>query len=985
MAVVIVLDENKCVGCNKCIAECPVEGANVSYLKDGRSKVRTDPDACILCGRCLDICDHGARDYRDDTDAFFADIAKGERISVIAAPSIRFNFDNHKQLFGYLKQIGINLIYDVSLGADIATWGYLRFAERNHLDSFISQACPAIVSYVEKHSPGLIGRLAPIQSPALCTAIYLKKYKRVADKIAFLSPCIAKSQEFADTQGLVSYNITFRKIKKYLSKHGIQLDQQPEQDFNDIGCGLGVTFSRPGGMRENVDYHTKGQAWVRQVEGIGRAYDYLNKYAARAGAGKQLPFLVDILNCAQGCNLGTGTCRDIHIDDIDAMTDRLKREKLKEKETHKDGKTVYSLFEKFDNEFVLQDFTRTYKNKLSPVKKKEFSENEYDDVFRKLYKPDAESRRVNCFSCGYGSCRDFAKAVLNGDNHPGNCINYNRAVAKAEHQEVLQQKLKAEAATRAKSDFLANMSHEIRTPMNAVLGMTQLLLDTEMSQEQRSWAQIISQSGEGLLGLINDILDFTKIEAEHLHLENVDFNLCSTVAEVTDTLSLKAREKGLELIVSFEGDVPHFVMGDPGRFRQILYNLIGNATKFTSEGHIWVRISSGRDGDDITLKIDVEDTGIGIPQNKLAHVFQKFAQGDESTTRRFGGTGLGLAISRKLVQLMGGEMTVKSKEGSGSTFSYEIHVKPGSVENTVQVMPDVSLQNKHALVVDDYIINCTITKSCLDKLGMRTDVTTTHKEALQKILSATQTQDPYDFIILDYKLGDTNGLQLCDQLAASGSVKPLPMIIMLTAYGYFSSLEQLASHNVMGFMVKPFFPIQMEATLKLILNGRLTNTPIPVVTRNTVCKLLHEDRDCDAPTTETFKGMKILVVEDMPFNRLLMTKTLDKYGCGTETATNGKEAVQKARDFVYDLIFMDCQMPEMDGYTATRKIREIEEPLKKHTPIIALTADAMTADRERCLDAGMDDHLGKPFKQEQVVEMIKKWKVQEKALEKPDS
>ncbi|MFA4993986.1 MAG: response regulator [Bdellovibrionales bacterium] len=974
MAAVIILDEVKCVGCNKCIAECPVEGANVSYLKDGRSKVRTNQDACILCGRCVDVCDHGARDYRDDTEAFFRDLANGERISVIAAPSIRFNISNYKKLFGYLSQLGSNLIYDVSFGADICTWSYLRCAEQKHLDSFISQACPAIVSYIEKHCPELIDRLAPSHSPMLCTAIYLRKYKNITNRIAFLSPCIAKEQECIDTDGLISYNVTFKKIKAYLSKNNIALDMYPEKDFDDIGCGLGVAFSRPGGLRENVEYHTNNQAWIRQVEGVRPACDYLRRYAARVKTGEKLPFLIDILNCSHGCNLGTGTCKEINVDDIDAKTDQLKKEKLKEKEIDRSGKIIYSLFETFDKELSLQDFSRTYKNKLVSGKQREFTEREYDKMFNDLYKFDAESRRINCFACGYGNCKDFAKAVLSGDNHPGNCINYNRAVAKAEHQEVMQQKLKAEAATRAKSDFLANMSHEIRTPLNAVLGMTQLLLDTEMSQEQHTWAQIINQSGESLLGLINDILDLTKIEAEHLNLESVDFNLCSAVAEVTDTLSIKAREKGLEMIVSFVGEVPEYIKGDPGRFKQILYNLIGNATKFTQNGHILTRIVSEKVNNDIMLKIDVEDTGIGIPEEKLAYIFEKFAQGEESTTRRFGGTGLGLAISQKLIRLMGGEINVTSKEGLGSTFSYTIRMRPGSSENTIQEVPDVSLKNKRALIVDDYLFGCEITKGCLDGFGIRADIATTKKEALQKVLDALKAKDPYDFMILDYKLGEENGLTLCDDIAFAKGSALMPMIIMVTAYGYFSTLENLAAHGVMGFMVKPFYPAQMETTLKLILNGRLKNIPLPVVTRHTVCKILHDDLASENLETESFKGTKILVVEDMPFNQLLMTKILNKFGCNVDMASDGSQALQKVKKVDYDIVFMDCQMPVMDGYVATREIREIENKLNKHTPIIALTADAMTEDRERCFQAGMDDHLGKPFKQEQIVEMIKKYK-----------
>ncbi len=435
MSVVITLDENKCAGCNKCIAKCPVEGANIAYLKDGHNKVRTNPDLCVLCGNCIDVCDHNARDYEDDTEAFFADLAKRERISVVVAPAVRFNFENYKKLFGYLKYAGVNLIYDVSFGADITTWAYLKAIKVNDLESVIAQPCPAIVNFIEKHMPELIGNLAPIHSPTLCTAVYMKKYKGVTDKIAFLSPCLGKVSEFADTDGYVTYNVTYKKLKEYLEKKGVDLKRHPEKDFDDIGCGLGLTFSRPGGLRENVDYHTKGQAWVRQVEGIDHAYSYLAEYAKRLReGGKKLPLLVDILNCAHGCNLGTGTCKDISIDDIDARMNELKATKLKEKEVKKFGKVIYSLFKQFDSELKLPDFVRKYKNKLD-IGQRSFSEKEYDGAYKRLYKFDEESRNINCYACGHGNCHAFATALLKGDAHEDNCINYNRAMVAKERKE----------------------------------------------------------------------------------------------------------------------------------------------------------------------------------------------------------------------------------------------------------------------------------------------------------------------------------------------------------------------------------------------------------------------------------------------------------------------------------------------------------------------------------------------------------------------
>jgi len=427
MSAIITLDEAKCVGCNKCIAECPVDGANTAYLVDGRNKVRTDSDICIDCGHCIDVCDHQARDYNDDTDAFFAALARGEKVSVIAAPAIRFNFPNFKRLFGYLKSRGVRLVYDVSFGAEITTWAYLKAIRERNLKTVLAQPCPAIVNFVERHRPELLDTLAPVHSPALCTAIYMRSYRAISDKIAFLSPCLGKGVEFEETGGIVSYNVTYKRLKERFAREGLDIDRFQEAGFDDPGCGIGLTFSRPGGLRENVAYHTGGKAWVRQIEGVDHVYDYLREYAERTGSGKPVPLLVDALNCAEGCNIGTGTCKNLAADDIDPLMDHLKAEKLDAQKTGRNK--PYPLFRQFDKTLKLSDFLRHYSDRSQARNAEQFDDSAYETVYATLRKTDAASRTVNCFACGYGNCRDFATAVLSGKNHVENCINYNRAIA----------------------------------------------------------------------------------------------------------------------------------------------------------------------------------------------------------------------------------------------------------------------------------------------------------------------------------------------------------------------------------------------------------------------------------------------------------------------------------------------------------------------------------------------------------------------------
>lgn len=453
---VLTTNTDLCVGCNKCIAACRVK-ANLAFQHNGENKVKVDQQRCIHCGECIDVCDHNVRYFADDTDRFFSDLKQGLSISIIAAPATKFNFPNYKRLFGYLKSLGVKIVYDVSFGADITTWAYLKAIKEQNLESIIAQSCPVIVNYIQKYRPEIIKNLAPIHSPMMCTAIYLKKYKGVKDRIAFLSPCIGKIDEINEenTGGLVKYNVTFSKIERYIEHNNINLSNYKEEDYDAVGNGLGLTFSRPGGLSENVEFYTDG-AWVRQLEGAQHVYDYLDEYAIRVRECKQLPLIVDILSCRHGCNLGTGTSKSISIDDIDSKMNQFKNEKIINSRKDKLNKETDALWSAFDKEFQLSDFMRRYENKSLKICNAE--DQDLEQVFMQLHKTTEASRKINCYSCGYGSCTEFAKAVAQGANHLANCIDYNRKelVSNKEHLSQTNKEV-VQLHYLATHDFLTNI------------------------------------------------------------------------------------------------------------------------------------------------------------------------------------------------------------------------------------------------------------------------------------------------------------------------------------------------------------------------------------------------------------------------------------------------------------------------------------------------------------------------------------------------
>jgi len=924
---IIKTNQELCTGCNRCVRECPMETANITYQdENGNIKVKIDHTKCIVCGRCVSACKHEARQYEDDIGLFFDDLSKGVHISLIAAPSVRTNIPEYKRLFTYLKKLGVRKIYDVSLGADICIWAHVRYIERAGRVNLITQPCPAIVTYCEKYKHALLDNLSPVHSPMACAAIYMKEYQGINDRIAALSPCVAKADEFHDT-GLIQYNVTFAKLLEYLKDNNIALPGE-ETGFDHNESGPGSLFPMPGGLKENIEFFMGKKIQISRAEGF-RVYEKLNTYAETPV--ELLPGIFDVLNCSEGCNIGTACQRGRNIFEIERMMDAGRKAAGKREKEY-----FESVYQSFDNAFDFSHFIRQYR----PIQTSfpQITDEDIQAAFNVMKKNDDASRNVDCGACGSDTCLNMARKIALKVNIPINCMVLTIENARKEHAINLDILEQFETIWKNVENGTAIIDAETREILNINPAAIRLFGGAKEDVIGKHCQKVFCPAQQCPILDLNQIVD---------HSDRKFVKSDGTIIPIVKSVT-KIHYKGRSALLESFTDVSHIKEAeDQKRKLEVAEQASKAKSAFLANMSHEIRTP---------MNAIIGMASIGMTAGDVGRKDYCFDKINDASKHLLG-------IINDILDMSKIESGKFELSPSEIDFEEILH----RVINVNKIR--IEEKQQHFTVH----IDKTIPKTLIGDEQRITQVITNLLSNAAKFtpengsisIDTRLLKEENDVCTIQVSVADS-GIGLSPEQQA-GLFKSFQQAESSTSRKYGGTGLGLAiSKNIVEMMGGK---IWIESELGKGSTFAFTMPAKRVKEKRK--KLRNSDRDAKQKVVN-FNGRHILLAEDVEINREIVLTLLEPTLIAIDCAENGLETVRMFNEAPekYDMIFMDVQMPEMDGYEATQRIRALPNPKAKDIPIIAMTANVFREDVEKCLAAGMNNHIGKPINLDEVLDML---------------